>query len=61
MNIKEIKASKAQGHKRAEDVKNNNRKVNKETKKRVHLKLFIDGHLLAAGALLAPSGTARSS
>ena len=34
MNIKEIKASKAQGHKRAEDAKNNNRKVNKETKKR---------------------------
>lgn len=32
MNIKEIKASKAQGHKRTEDAKNN-RKANKETKK----------------------------
>ena len=35
-------------------------KLTKKQKKGVHLKLFIDGHLLAAGALLAPSGTARS-
>lgn len=28
-------------------MQKNNRKANKETKKRVHLKLFTDGHLLA--------------
>lgn len=45
MNIKEIKASKAQGHKRTEDAKTTEKPTKKP--KRVHLKLFIDGHLLA--------------
>ena len=62
MNIKEIKASKAQGHKRAEDAKNQ-QKSQQRNKKKGAFKVIYWWSLAgwAKGAYLTPSVTAHSS